>query len=171
MDWTQHYEGDVGQVKIFWLVQGNCDESHKLIEKSIISRRMTDDDDDDDNDDNYDGLHMISQSTSTDVLLGKDVSKPGAAREGSYRFGDYEVLNGHLSGEEFAQFGSYARTARGEVLIVLPFSCFISMNLHVYRLVCLDILIDYILIHAHHVQERLSTYANVAIRLKRFIRS
>ena len=92
-----------------------------------------------------------------------------AARSFGYeRFDDYRVGGLQLNGNEIAQFGSYARTARGEVLIIQPFILLISPNLHVYRFVCFDILIDYILIHAHHVQERISTYANVAIRLKRF---
>ena len=107
-----------------------------------VKQIKTDYDDDDSND-----LHMKKQSMSTSVLLGMDVSKLSAARESSCRFGNYVVLEVHPSGNEFAQLGSCARTARGEVLNRPPSRCPNTPNVNECRYACMGIHIWHILIH------------------------
>ena len=126
-------------------------------------------DNDDDNDD-IDGACMKGQSVIKEMIMQKGKkedaigSEPYAAQSFEYeRFDDYRVEGWQLKDSKIAQFGSCARTARGEVLIIQSFRCYRSPNtldVHECNLI-------HMFMHIF-VQEHIPTYAHVAMWLKRF---
>ena len=107
---------------------------------------------------------ILQEGLHEEIVMNMMMMRATTSRECAHTHPEACRLNErHMMEGIVAQRGSSARTARGEVQILRPLICPNTLDVHecIYT----------IFMHVIFVQERMTTYANVAIRLKRLQQS